>query len=294
MQTLKNLKATQPKVAKSDSMQVVLGEREKKMIKLGILLFRKKFGKRATPEAIHKALDSLNISSVLSLVSIINKAADNEVYKYQRNMIHEYGELGIWILINHPELSETFKRILGRITGTEVEQTPREPVFSKLDLYLMKKILLFTEDKIKNHDFSRYDEVHSDMMYCSNKAVRHVFDIVIEELNTVEDEDIRRISLMYVELLFWILPGDTAYRDPFFWSLYKIGNPTIKRLIKEHPTNLIKSPKNWYGAVLSRARDATTELRESGEISRFGFSESEAICVPEIQNKKLKRIIEGR
>lgn len=275
-------------------MEVLLGEREKKMIKLGILLFRKKFGKRATPEAIHKHLSSLNISNISPIVSMINKAADNVAYKYQRNMIREYGELGIWILIEHPDLSEAFQRILSRITGKKIVQVPRTPIFSKFDLYLMKKILLFSENKIKNHEFSRFSDIESDMDSCSNKACRYIRDIMIEELNSIEDDDIRRISYMYMDLFLWIIPRDTAYRDPFYWSLYKVGNSTIKGYIKEHPTNLVKSPKRWYGTVLYDARDATKKLRATGELGMYEFSDGESACIPEIQKKELKKIMKGR
>ena len=37
-------------------MQVKMGEREKKIVKLGIILFRKKLGKRGKIETIHDEL----------------------------------------------------------------------------------------------------------------------------------------------------------------------------------------------------------------------------------------------
>ena len=275
-------------------MQVLLGEREKKMIKLGISLFRTKFGKKARPKEIHKALVSLNIPSASSIVSIINETADNQAYPYQSNMLRNYSELGIWVLINHPDLSKAFNRILARVTGKEEVQVPIKTTFSKLDLYLMKKILLYIENRIKYDTFSRYNDIHSDMQAISNKAVNYVFNIVQEELDSVNDEDLKRISVMFAEMMLWIVPRDTAYRDPFFWSLNKIGNPSIRKCIKEHPTRLVKHPKDWYGAVLFRARDKTQELRKSGELDAFEFSESEGVCVPHIASKAINKMIRGK
>ena len=270
-------------------MQVLLGEREKKMLKLGINLFRTKFGKKARPEEIHKTLVSLNIPSVSSVVSIINETADNQAYSYQCAMIRNYSELGLWVLINHPDLSKAFSRILSRVTGKEKVQVPIKTTFSKLDLYLMKKILLYMENRIKYDTFSKYNEIHSDMQAISNKSVNHVFNIVQEELDSVVDEDLKRISVMFAELMLWIVPRDTAYRDSFFWSLNKVGNLAIKKLIREHPTQLVKSPKNWYGSVLLRARAKTKELRNAGKLSAFEFSESESICVPHLANKAINK-----
>ena len=70
-------------------MQVKMGEREKKIVKLGILLFQKKLGRRGKPENIHNELLSISYPPIKRLTSLINKVADNTSHRYQSRTIRE-------------------------------------------------------------------------------------------------------------------------------------------------------------------------------------------------------------
>lgn len=271
-------------------MQVKLGEREKKIIKLSIRLFRKKLGKRGTPESIHKDLMSISYSPIKRLVTVINKTAKYTDHKYQRDVIRGHGEIGIWLIVNHPVFKNMISPMCKGFTDIDV---PIEPFIyktklTKFELWVINKILIFTKNKLLEPG-GLYHYIKQDIEVTQNEVGQYLLSTITKELDQIEDKEIKESVTMLSDIFIWCMIRDTAYRDQFFWSLWQIGNKEVKRRIRLHPTKLVRPPRLWYSNLWLKGGRESKKQRASGELMLGEFSTLESPCVPHIQNKEVKR-----
>jgi len=268
-------------------MQVQQGNREKKIAKLGVKLLRLKLGKRGTPQAIHEYLMECG-PSIKSLVDIINKTGLNIETVYQRKKIIEYGELGLWVVLNHPDLKDLGIMIINSLSKYTINKNDiPESNLSKFEIALINKVLLFTSSEIEK---GMYLFIHADMLSCGNDIVRVIYDNVLKCIDNRQlNNDMLRSLIVLIECGLWTMQGDTAYRDAFFWSVNQICNDELKLIFKNSAQNLVKQPSKWYPNVWIEGKRQTIEGRKNGTLAPDEFSEIEKLCVPYIQQKLLNK-----
>jgi len=71
---------------------------------------------------------------------------------------------------------------------------------------------------------------------------------------------------------------DTAYRDAFFWVLYKILKMADKLLPLIEP--YVKPPEEWFPNVWQDGIDATAKGKADGTIPKNGLSQVESMFIP--------------
>lgn len=97
-------------------MDIMGSEKTKKLIRLGVWVFRKKLGKQAEGYAIHEDMRVCANPVIRYLAMIVNKAAlEIKEEEYQRNTVREFGELALWILNKDTAYRPVFFWILDQI-----------------------------------------------------------------------------------------------------------------------------------------------------------------------------------
>lgn len=276
-------------------MEARLGDREKKIVKLGVKLLQVKLGKKATNSYIDSFLSSLcedkNYEALSQVVKVLNKTVGYTKPKYQRKTLNAYGHLGLYLALNHPQISKFIFAVLGDITGIDTSKCEIKSDLTKTEIWLINRAIPFTYKKLVEQG-TRLHYIIADMDSCTNKPCRHLlFKSIKENINLIEDEMFQETVMALSALFLWVMIRDTAYRDPFFWSLKQIANKGIKTLIRKSPYKLVKPPHLWYGNVWWDGRIDTKKRRASGELNYNEFDEKEQACVPGIQKRWAKEMM---
>ena len=133
--------------------------------------------------------------------------------------------------------------------------------------------------------------VEHDLKYCPNPCIRALDKIITTASDNIKPEFQRKTVRELGKLALWIIYKDTAYRDVFFWILYKILKLADKLLPLVEP--YVKPPNEWYPNMWEDSRQKTREMKEKGEIPRNAMSPEETIFTPAIQDKRHKKILAG-
>lgn len=96
-------------------MDIMLGEKPKKYIRLAVWMLRKKIGKSAEGYAIHEDMKICPNKAIRFLFMIFNKTALNVKEDYQRNTVRELGELALWIAYKDTGYNDIFFWTLDQI-----------------------------------------------------------------------------------------------------------------------------------------------------------------------------------
>lgn len=86
----------------------------------------------------------------------------------------------------------------------------------------------------------------------------------------------------------WLVLKDTAYRDVFFWALYKLLKMAEKLIPLVEP--YVKEPKDFYPNRWVDTLEDTKKQRKSGKIPANGKSESEKMFVSAIQQARFNKM----
>lgn len=276
-------------------MQARFGEREKKVINLGVKLFLVKMGKRTSKENMDAFFSSIysngNCEALQKIITTLNKAVEKTKPRYQRNIMEIYGYLGLWILLNHPKFTKFTLAVLSDITGIDVKNCEVKSELTKFELILINKIIPYVYKKLLEQG-TRLHHIIIDMDSCTNVPCRYLlFDIIEKNIKLIEDKMFQEIAMALSATFLWVMIRDTAYRDPFFWSLYEIANIKIKKLIRKSPHKLVKPFDLWYGNVWYDGTIDTKKRRATGELGFKEFDEKEQACVPGIQKRWKKELM---
>jgi hypothetical protein len=270
-------------------MQVKLGEREKKMIRLGVMLLRKKLGKRGKPNNIRLELASIKHEPIQRLINNINKVSNNTKSEYQKIVIKEYGELGIWLAINHPAFSNIFISSLYDITNiAKKDNFNIKSNLSKFEILIINKVLTYVKNKLLEKG-GLYEYIKTDIDNTQNEACAYLLKILKNRICEVDDKELRDSIEIFITLYIWIMIRDTAYRDAFFWSLNNLGNSEIKRLIKQHPTRLVKPFCEHYGNLWIAGKEESKRKIKMGELKMGELSDLESPCSPKLQREESRK-----
>lgn len=97
-------------------MDIMGGEKPKKLIRLAVWLFRKKLGEGGTGAAIHEDMIHSANPALRYLTEKINEASVNITdEEYQQNTVRELGELALWILGKDTGYQDIFFWLLDQI-----------------------------------------------------------------------------------------------------------------------------------------------------------------------------------
>lgn len=269
-------------------MQCHEGNREKRIAKCGVKLLQLKLGKKASEEEVHRYLVS-NGEAIEEVANIICETSSNIQNKYQRNRVKEYGELGLWILLNHPKTRPAIINAINKITRYTINKDDISKVkLTLIEQKLLMKALKYTASKMMQ---GRYKDMRIDLLSSSNAIIKYLFEesnVAVQSIVGLSDDDKAAITIM-IDCALWTMSRDTAYRDAFWWGLSKICSLHITNLINKHPMTLVKDPYKWYPNVWYRSKKRTQELKKKGELAPGQFCEAEKHCVPNIQNKILNK-----
>ena len=90
------------------------------------------------------------------------------------------------------------------------------------------------------------------------------------------------------QFALWLCLKDTAYRDVFFWALYKLLKMAEKLIPLVEP--YVKEPKDFYPNQWIDSLNATKQDKKDGKIPANGKSEAEKMFTPSIQKERFKKM----
>jgi len=104
------------------TLDILVSEREKRLLRLGISILRKKLGFNASVVNIEKHLRKINDPALTEILDVIEDVCNNTTASYQRKVFKEYSHLGLYIAINHPKIKQFFNEQVKRFTKFRVWQ----------------------------------------------------------------------------------------------------------------------------------------------------------------------------
>jgi hypothetical protein len=133
-------------------------------------------------------------------------------------------------------------------------------------------------------------EIREDVLNCGNPVIRHLHELMIETSDNIEENYQNALMRDLTEFMLWIIYKDTAYRDPFFWTLKRIldKKDELMPLIEKY----YKEPEKWYINAWTESKKNTARLREENKLSENQLGPDENIFVPDAQWKKIYGIID--
>ena len=93
---------------------------------------------------------------------------------------------------------------------------------------------------------------------------------------------------IFGQFALWLCLKDTAYRDVFFWTLYKLLRIAEKLIPLVEP--YVKEPKDWYPNQWIDSLNDTDKGKRDGSIPANGKSEAEKMFTPSIQKERFKKM----
>ncbi len=96
-------------------MEVRFLESDKRIIKAGLWLLRKKLGESASKKAVHDDLTNCGNDAVRELNKIINEASDKIKAEYQKQVVLQLSEFGIWVCYKDTAYRDIFFWILNEV-----------------------------------------------------------------------------------------------------------------------------------------------------------------------------------
>jgi hypothetical protein len=264
----------------------MISEREKRLIKLGTTLLRKKLGKNASVEHIEAYLRTCSDKGFIEILDLIDFVSSNTKGLYQARLFKEYSHLCLFIAINHPVLKPCLEDMIKAFTKFENINIDIKPCLSKFDIYIINKIMDYTIKKFTEKH--TYLAILTEAFSSSNRVSKYFMDNLEQILTSIEDDTIKRSMRTFLWLGVWMGTNDTAYRHQLYYTLNKLGNKKLKFL----STEFYFEPKDWYINIYTEAVASTREKWDSNEIPRHQNSLLEQPCVVPLQQQTIKKYTE--
>jgi len=102
-------------------MEIIMSESDKRIIKWGVMLLRKKLGESASKEKIHDDMQNCGNIGVKIICDIINEEANKVKCDHQKNIANDLSELGMWICYKDTAYRDLFFSILDKICANADE-----------------------------------------------------------------------------------------------------------------------------------------------------------------------------
>jgi len=122
----------------------------------------------------------------------------------------------------------------------------------------------------------------------TNKPVKTLNNLILIASAKLKAPWQSRQAKIFGQMFLWLALKDTAYRDIFAWTLYKLLKSADKLIPLVEP--YVKEPKDWYPNQWRDTLDETKKQRKNGEIPVNAKSEVEKLFTPTIQKKRLEKL----
>lgn len=122
----------------------------------------------------------------------------------------------------------------------------------------------------------------------TNKPIKSLNNLILIASRKLKAPWQERQAKIFGQMFLWLALKDTAYRDIFFWSLYKLLKMANKLIPLVEP--YVKKPKDWYPNQWLDTLDNTHKQQKEGKIPANGKSKTEEMFCPDIQREKFKRM----
>jgi hypothetical protein len=264
-------------------VDIRVSEREKRILYLGIKLFRKKIGKKATVENISLYLRSSKDKGFHELLDMLDFIVDNTKGTWQKMIMKEYTEFAIFLAVNHPTYRIAMENLIKKFTKYDNIKIDLEPCLGYTDRLITDHIIKYIFKKFSER--LTYQYILSDSYSTINNVAKYVMVNLDDALKDVKDEYQYKTIRTFTWLGVWIAICDTAYRHQFYYILNKIGNKELHELSKE----FYFEPSNWYINVYEDGYLDTRRLWEKNEIPHHENSLIEEPCVVYRQQQTIKK-----
>jgi len=123
------------------------------------------------------------------------------------------------------------------------------------------------------------EPVRNNDIECSpNPVVRILDKLLVVTADNLKAPWQHDTAKTFGKFFLWLVSKDTAYRDAFFWALYKLLKMSDKILPLLEP--YVKPPEKWFPNVWQDGKDETARLRKEGAIPKNGLSHVESMFLP--------------
>jgi hypothetical protein len=266
-------------------MDIRLIEHEKRMVKLGIKLIRKKIGKKATPDNINIYLRSTKSKALIEILDMIDFISKNTKSEWQSRYVKEYGEFGLWLAINHPEMRKALTGIVRKYTKFKDFDIDLKPNIGKFDIFLFDAALKFTIKKLSTRP--TYILLLQESYNVVNDLAKYFILNIDDALVNVKDDFTHKTLKTFLWMGVYIMITDTAYRSQSYYAAHELGNEKVCELSK----SFFFKPNKWYINLNRDGRELTQKMWDNNEVPRHVNSILEEPCVPFKQKQKIESIL---
>lgn len=142
----------------------------------------------------------------------------------------------------------------------------------------------------KYKDSTNKNSIKEDMEACGNPAIKKMYDILQDISEEITEVYQKNTMSELTELVLWIMYKDTAYRQPFFYTLKKLFDmkdelmPLIEKYYEE--------PSEWFVNAWHDAKMETKKLKKEGKMANLNtnMSAAETYFVPSVQQDRFRKI----
>lgn len=134
--------------------------------------------------------------------------------------------------------------------------------------------------------------VEENLSVTTNPVVRYLNNELLNGASKIKPKWQRWMIRRYGQIALWILAKDTAYRDVFFWILYRVLKNTNKLLPLLEP--YVKPPEEWTPNLWHDSKLKTEKLKKEGKIPVNSKSLDESVYVRSIQDNRAKKNLKRR
>ena len=122
----------------------------------------------------------------------------------------------------------------------------------------------------------------------TNKPIKTLNNLILIASSKLKAPWQARQAKIFGQMFLWLALKDTAYRDIFAWTLYKLLKSADKIIPLVEP--YVKEPKDWYPNQWLDTLDETKKQRKNRNIPDYGKSEIEKMFTPSVQKKRLEKL----
>jgi hypothetical protein len=264
-------------------VDIIHSEREKRVLKLGLYLLRKKLGKKSKKESIHKYLVNHENKVIQKLAKEIDTIGKQIKGKDQQKYFIEYLEFGLWLLYNHPDFNKILEVSINEFTKYNTKFKTDNLLLTKMDCAVLNLGFKYVFKRLSEKP--TFLVIMKEAEVISNKLAKYLMsncDIALKHAKSNEQHGMLKALLWFI---LWMGVHDTAYRDEMYYILNKIGNKELRDLTVDE----LVEPKDWYINLYEDAVKKSVRLRKEGKLNSNECSIEEEPCVKAFTKKKIER-----
>jgi len=122
----------------------------------------------------------------------------------------------------------------------------------------------------------------------TNKPIKTLNNLILIASSKLKAPWQSRQAKIFGQMFLWLALKDTAYKNIFMWTLYKLLKSADKLIPLVEP--YVKEPKDWYPNQWLDTLDETKRQRKEGKIPANEKSEVEKLFTPTFQAKRLEKL----